>query len=105
MVIKKYKFLYDLTTYLMEGNFYYLFFDAECAKYVSTSGGINMIEEIIKQYQKYMIREKLTQQEGADKIHISRTHLSRILHGERAPSMALLMRMESVIKTGESSKK
>lgn len=63
-----------------------------------------MIEEIITQYKQYMIDNKLTQQEGADKIHISRTHLCRILRGERAPSMALLMRMESVIKTGESSK-
>ena len=63
-----------------------------------------MIEEIINQYQQYMEKENLTQQEGADKIHISRTHLSRILRGIRAPSMALLMRMESVIKTGESSK-
>lgn len=63
-----------------------------------------MIEEIIEQYQEYIKNNNLTQQEGADKIHISRTHLSRILRGERAPSMALLMRMESVIKTGESSK-
>lgn len=67
-------------------------------------GGKEMIEEIINQYQQYIKNNNLTQQEGADKIHISRTHLSRILRGERAPSMALLMRMESVIKTGESSK-
>ena len=90
---------------------YYLSYDRNisfyqrCAKYISTiMGGKEMIEEIIEQYQEYIKNNNLTQQEGADKIHISRTHLSRILRGERAPSMALLMRMESVIKTGESSK-
>lgn len=63
-----------------------------------------MIEEIINRYRQYMKDNDLTQQMAADKIHISRAHLSRILRGERAPSMALLMRMESVIKTGMSSK-
>ena len=63
-----------------------------------------MIEEIINNYNKYIEDNKLTQQAAADKIHISRTHLSRILRGERAPSMALLMRMEEVIRTGSSSK-
>lgn len=63
-----------------------------------------MIEEIINQYKKYIADNHLTQQQAADKVHISRTHLSRILKGERAPSMALLMRIESVIETGESSK-
>lgn len=64
-----------------------------------------MIKEIIEQYKQYQIDNKLTQQEAADKIHISRTHLSRVLRGERTPSMALLQRMEEVIETGESHKK
>jgi len=64
-----------------------------------------MIEEIINNYKQYMEDNHLTQQTAADKIHISRTHLSRILNKERAPSMALLMRMEEVIKYGESHKK
>lgn len=63
-----------------------------------------MIHEIILNYKEYMEKNKLTQQQAADKLHISRTHLSRILRQERAPSMALLMRMEDVIKTGYSSK-
>ena len=63
-----------------------------------------MIKEIIECYKKYQIDNGLTQQQAADKVHISRTHLSRILRGERVPSMALLSRMEEVIETGESHK-
>jgi len=63
-----------------------------------------MIQEIINKYKQYQIDNKLTQQQVADKVHISRTHLSRIFKGERTPSMALLNRMEEVMKTGSSSK-
>lgn len=63
-----------------------------------------MIKEVIEQYKEYQKNNELTQQQAADKVHISRTHLSRILRGERAPSMALLSRMEEVITTGESHK-
>lgn len=63
-----------------------------------------MIKEVIRNYKQYMIDNKLTQQKAADKLHVSRSHLSRILHEERAPSMALLMRMEEVMETGESHK-
>ena len=63
-----------------------------------------MIQEIINQYKQYQIDNKLTQQQVADKVHISRTHLSRIFKGERTPSIALLNRMEEVMKTGNSSK-
>jgi transcriptional regulator with XRE-family HTH domain len=64
-----------------------------------------MIEEIIDSYKQYQIDNKLTQQEAADKVHISRTHLSRIFNKERTPSIALLKRMEDVMKIGYSSKK
>ncbi len=63
-----------------------------------------MIQEIINKYKQYQKDNKLTQQQAADKVHISRTHLSRIFNGERTPSMALLNRMEEVMKTGSSSK-
>ena len=63
-----------------------------------------MIQEIINKYKQYQIDNKLTQQQAADKVHISRTHLSRIFNGERTPSMPLLNRMEEVMKTGSSSK-
>ena len=71
---------------------------------LAQNGGIKLIEEIIEKYRQYIKDNHLTQQEGADLVHISRTHLSRILNKERAPSMALLIRMESVIKNGYSSK-
>lgn len=63
-----------------------------------------MIKEIIEKYKEYQKKNGLTQQQAADKLHISRTHLSRVLRGERAPSMALLTRMEEVMETGESHK-
>ena len=63
-----------------------------------------MIKEIIERYKEYQKKNRLTQQQAADKLHISRTHLSRVLRGERAPSMALLTRMEEVMETGESHK-
>ena len=69
-----------------------------------TQKEVNMIEEIIENFRNYMKNQQLTQQQAADKIHISRAHLSRILNGERIPSMALLNRMENVIKYGYSSK-
>ena len=61
-------------------------------------------KEIIDKYKQYQINNKLTQQQVADKVHISRTHLSRIFNGERTPAMALLNRMEEVMETGNSSK-
>ena len=35
-----------------------------------------------------------TQGKAAEEIHISRTHLNKVLNGREIPSMALLMRME-----------
>lgn len=64
-----------------------------------------MIKEIINRYKQYQLDNQLTQQEAADRIHVSRTHLSHIFNDDRAPSMALLMRMEEVIRSGKSSKK
>lgn len=63
-----------------------------------------MIQEIIDNYKKYIIENNLNQQQAADAVHISRPYLSHILHGDRTPSMALLNRMESVIKLGYSNK-
>lgn len=41
-----------------------------------------------------------TQGEAAEKINISRTHLNKVLNGKETPSMALLMRMEKVVRDG-----
>jgi len=42
----------------------------------------------------------LHQGEAAEQINISRTHLNKVLNGRETPSMALLMRMEKVMKDG-----
>ena len=40
---------------------------------------------------------ELTQGQAAEEIHISRTHLNKVLNGREVPSMALLMRMEDAM--------
>lgn len=59
-----------------------------------------MIEEIIKKF-KYFIKEKRwTQEYAAGKIGCCQEHLSRVLNGKKTPSVALLMRMERIMKDG-----
>lgn len=53
-----------------------------------------MIQEIIDRFKKFMDKMGWTQGEAAEEIHISRTHLNKVLNGREVPSMALLMRME-----------
>lgn len=53
-----------------------------------------MIQEIIDKFKLYMNKMGWTQGEAAAEIHISRTHLNKVLNGREVPSMALLMRME-----------
>lgn len=59
-----------------------------------------MIQEIIENFKNYMNKYCLSQGEAAQLIDISRTHLNKILNGNANPSMALLIRMEEVIKNG-----
>ena len=53
-----------------------------------------MIQEIINRFKEYMNKMEWTQGKAAEEIHISRTHLNKVLNGREIPSMALLMRME-----------
>lgn len=53
-----------------------------------------MIQEIIDKFKLYMNKMGWTQGQAAEEIHISRTHLNKVLNGREVPSMALLMRME-----------
>ena len=60
-----------------------------------------MIQEIISQFKEYMKLKNLSQGTAAELIEISRPHLNKILNGKTAPSMALLIRMENIIKKDE----
>lgn len=53
-----------------------------------------LIQEIIDRFKEFMDKMGWTQGEAAEEIHISRTHLNKVLNGREVPSMALLMRME-----------
>lgn len=63
-------------------------------------GVYNLIQEIINNFKNFIEEKDLKQGEAAELIQISRTHLNKILHGNANPSMALLMRMEEVMKNG-----
>lgn len=59
-----------------------------------------MIQNIIDEFKVYMNKMGWTQGEAAEKVNISRTHLNKVLNGKETPSMALLMRMEKVVRDG-----
>lgn len=56
-----------------------------------------MIQEIIDKFKLYMNKMGWTQGKAAEEIHISRTHLNKVLNGREVPSMALLKRMEDTM--------
>ena len=57
-----------------------------------------MIEQIINNFRNFMELKGWTHKEAAEIIGCCRPHLSRILKGERTPSIKLLMKMEEVMK-------
>lgn len=56
-----------------------------------------MIQEIIDKFKLYMNKRGWTQGKAAEEVHISRTHLNKVLNGREVPSMALLKRMEDTM--------
>ena len=80
-------------TYSMRiGNgFFYL---SICQK----SQGDTMIEKIIEQFRLFLLNNQITQESAAKQLSITQEHLSRIIHGKRTPSTALLIRMEKYME-------
>lgn len=61
-----------------------------------------MIEEIIDKYRQFVKNHYATQQDAADDLEISRTHLNKILNNKYYPSTTLLVKMERIMeKYGE----
>lgn len=60
-----------------------------------------MIQDIINDYKKFCEDNEWLQEEAAQAIGCCRSHLSKIFSGKRNPSMALLERMEEVMKNGK----
>lgn len=57
-----------------------------------------LIQIIIDKFKKFIADNSLTQGQAAELVNISRTHLNKVLNGREAPSMALLMRIESAME-------
>lgn len=57
-----------------------------------------MIEEIINNFILFLEKEEMTQEYAAKLLSITQEHLSRIIHGKRTPSIALLIRMEKLME-------
>jgi len=57
-----------------------------------------MIEEILTEFKAYVLFSKKTQVEIAEQLDITQSHLSRILHDKRTPSMTLLRKMEHLME-------
>lgn len=57
-----------------------------------------MIEEIIERYKQFMENNYPNQGAAAADLHISRSHLNKIINRRDNPSTTLLIRMEEIIK-------
>ena len=60
-----------------------------------------LIQEIIDNFYSFIKKKKWTQNYAAQLIGCHYTHLSKIFHGERIPSITLLNEMEKVMKQYE----
>lgn len=57
-----------------------------------------MIQEILDNFNEFMLIFNLTQQMCAEEIGCCQEHLSRVLRGLKTPSVKLLMKMEEMMK-------
>ena len=57
-----------------------------------------MIEEILSEFKAYILFSNKTQVEIAEQLGITQSHLSRILHDKRTPSMTLLRKIEHLME-------
>lgn len=57
-----------------------------------------MIEEILSEFKAYVLFSNKTQVNIAEQLGITQSHLSRILHDKRTPSMTLLRKIEHLME-------
>ena len=60
----------------------------------------DMVKDIIEQFKNFCEKEGWIQEQIAEKLKCSRSHISKIFSGTRNPSMKLLEKMEEVMKNG-----
>lgn len=61
----------------------------------------NMIKDIIKEFKLFCERKGWIQEQIANELKCSRSHVSRIFSGSRKPSMKVLEKMEEVMNNGK----
>ena len=60
-----------------------------------------MIRNIIEQFKEFCETKGWIQEQIAEKLKCSRSHISKIFSGTRNPSIKILERMEEVMKNGK----
>ena len=58
----------------------------------------NSIDSFLQDFSKYLAQQGITITSAAEKIGITRAHLSKVIHGKTSPSVELLSKMEKFIK-------
>jgi len=59
-----------------------------------------MVKDIIEQFKNFCEKEGWIQEQIAEKLECSRSHISKIFSGARNPSIKVLEKMEEVMKNG-----
>lgn len=57
-----------------------------------------MIQQIIDNFTQFLLIMNITQEQAGEELGCSQEHLSRVLRGQRTPSIKLLMKMEEMMK-------
>ena len=59
----------------------------------------NYVQQLLKDFEQWRKNTNYTQKEVAEQLlHITRSHLNKVLNGKTAPSLYLIQRMEEVMK-------
>ena len=62
----------------------------------------NYVQQLLKDFEQWRKNTNYTQKEVAEQLlHITRSHLNKVLNEKTAPSLYLIQRMEEVMKNGK----
>ena len=62
----------------------------------------NYVQQLLKNFEQWRKNTNYTQKEVAEQLlHITRSHLNKVLNGKTAPSLYLIQKMEEVMKNGK----
>jgi len=62
----------------------------------------NYVQQLLEDFERWRKNTNYTQKEVAEQLlHITRSHLNKVLNGKTAPSLYLIQKMEEVMKNGK----